>query len=63
MKIKEILSHCRREFTAMIECEHCGEVAKLTSGYYDDHYHFRVMPAMPCITCGKNRAGGKQHEN
>ncbi len=57
MKIKEMLSQYRNDFTAMIECEHCGNLEKLTSGYHDGYYHTKVIPAMHCNTCGKNRAG------
>lgn len=57
MKIREILTlHCN-DFTATMECEHCGHTAKLTSGYNDDFYHDCVIPAMRCTDCGKNRAG------
>jgi hypothetical protein len=41
----------------MLECEHCKNQRKLTSGYHDDHYHDNVIPAMCCQVCGKNRAG------
>lgn len=57
MKIKEILNHHRNDFTATMECEHCGHVQKLTTGYNDAYYHDRVIPAMTCGGCGKNRAG------
>ena len=61
MKIREILSQHRNDFTATMECEHCGHTAKLTSGYHDAFYHERVIPAMRCGACGKNRAGEVEH--
>lgn len=53
MKIKKITSQHRRDFSAILECEHCGEEEKLTTGYDDDHYHRNVIPAMKCPKCGK----------
>ena len=57
MKIREILSEHRSDFTATMECEHCGATQKLTSGYHDNFYHSRVIPAMTCSACGRNREG------
>jgi uncharacterized Zn finger protein len=57
MKIAKILSEYRNDFSAMMECEHCGHTEKLKSGYHDNHYHTRVIPAMHCNECGKNRTG------
>jgi len=53
MKIKAILSQYRRDFTATLECEHCGNEDKLTSGYDDDNYHRNVIPTIECSACGK----------
>ena len=61
MKIAKMLSEHGNDFSAMMECEHCGHTAKLTSGYHDNHYHARVIPAMRCKECGKNRAGELEH--
>lgn len=57
MFIKEFLSQHRNDFTAMMECQHCGSAHKLTSGYDDDNYHLNVIPAMTCKACGRNRDG------
>lgn len=57
MKIKEILSQHRNDFTATMVCEHCGATEKLTTGYHDAFYHERVIPAMRCGACELNRAG------
>lgn len=57
MEIREILTQHRNDFTAVMECEHCGHTDRLTSGYDDDNYHVNVIPAMRCKACGKNRAG------
>jgi hypothetical protein len=57
MRIKEILSSHRSDFTAMMECEHCESTQKLTTGYNDAYYHDRVIPSMTCNACKKNRAG------
>lgn len=57
MRIIERLSQHRNDFTALMICEHCAHEQKLSSGYDDDFYHRRVIPAMTCKDCGKNRAG------
>lgn len=53
MKIKTITSQNRRDFSAILECEHCGHEEKLTSGYDDDNYHRNVIPSFDCGSCGK----------
>jgi len=57
MKIKTITNEHRNDFSAIMECEHCWDEFKLTSGYHDNHYHTKVIPGMYCKTCGLNRAG------
>lgn len=46
-----------RDFNATMQCEHCGHKQDISSGYEDQHYHAKVIPAMTCCGCGKNRAG------
>lgn len=57
MFIKAILSEHGNDFSATMECEHCGHQGKLTSGYRDGFYHNKVIPSMLCAGCGVNRAG------
>ena len=57
MQIKGLLNQHRSDFTATMACEHCGHESKVTTGYNDAFYHDRVIPAMYCGACGKNRAG------
>lgn len=57
MKIKQILSQHRNDFTAIMECEHCGATEKNGAGYHDEFYHERVIPGAHCQSCGRNRAG------
>ena len=52
MKIKQIKSQSRRDFTAIYECEHCG-CLKNGSGYDDTNFHQNVIPKMKCDSCGK----------
>ena len=52
MKIKEILSQYRRDFTAIYICEHCGYEEK-SGGYDDENFHHNVIPKMRCKNCGK----------
>lgn len=53
MKIKEITSQSRRDFTAILICEHCDHEEKLTTGYDDANYHENVIPKMKCKECDK----------
>lgn len=55
MRIKEITFQHRRDFSAIYECEHCGETRK-GGGYDDDNYHRNVIPKMTCKSCGKTAA-------
>lgn len=57
MKIKEITFEMGNDFYAIMECEHCGHEQKNEAGYNDGFYHTRVIPAMDCKKCGKNREG------
>ena len=52
MRIKEIVSQHRRDFTAVYECEHCGATEK-SGGYDDANFHQNVIPSMVCKSCGK----------
>lgn len=52
MKIKEIVSQNRRDFTAIYECEHCG-FTKKGGGYDDANFHDNVIPDMKCPECKK----------
>lgn len=54
MKIKEMISQSRRDFTAMMECEFCGHTNKNGSGYDDNYYHSNVIPKMKCGSCGES---------
>lgn len=58
MRIKEIKSQSRRDFTAVYECEHCGDTHE-APGYDDQHFHEVVVPGMVCKKCG--RAAGKNY--
>ena len=57
MRIRKYTFTHSNDFNAEMACEHCGHVQQLTGGYHDGHYHNRVIPAMTCDGCGKNRAG------
>lgn len=63
MRIKTITSQLGNDFSALMECEHCGHEGKLTSGYHDNFYHTQVIPAMKCKECGRNSAGDTEHSN
>ena len=52
MKIKKITEQHRRDFWAILECEHCG-ATETCCGYDDRHYHQNVIPKMKCEACGK----------
>ena len=59
MKIREIISQNRRDFTATYECEHCG-FTKQGGGYDDANFHENVIPNMECPECKKK--AGKDYE-
>lgn len=50
MKIKKINSQIRRDFTAIYECEHCGNT-ETHEGYDDEYFHRNVIPQMVCVSC------------
>jgi len=52
MKIKTIISQCRRDFTAEYECDWCGYTYK-GRGYDDANFHQIVIPQMKCPECMK----------
>lgn len=54
MKIKNIISQYRRDFSAEMICEFCGHEEKDSSGYDDRNYHDNVIPNMKCGKCGKS---------
>lgn len=53
MKIKEITWQMRRDFAAILECEHCKNEQELSSGYDDDYFHSNVIPKIKCHKCGE----------
>ncbi len=57
MRIKTITSESGNDFSAIMVCVHCQQTQKLTSGYHDAYYHTKVIPAMTCLSCLKNRVG------
>lgn len=57
MKIKTIKSQHRNDYTADMECEHCGHVQVDRYGYMDANYMENVIPHMHCQSCGKRRDG------
>lgn len=57
MIIQKITDEHRNDFSAILECEHCGATSLLTSGYHDNRYHTKVIPAFMCEKCSKRRDG------
>lgn len=53
MKIKQILSQNRRDFSAIYICEKCGHEEK-DGGYDDANFHNNVVPSMICKNCGES---------
>lgn len=52
MIIKNIISQQRRDYRAIMICEHCNHEQE-DSGYDDANYHQNVIPAMKCNSCNK----------
>ena len=55
MKIIQITNQHRRDFSAIYECEGCGNKESLGGGYDDRFYHDNVIPSIKCDSCGKSR--------
>jgi predicted RNA-binding Zn-ribbon protein involved in translation (DUF1610 family) len=53
MKLINILSQHRRDFTGVYECENCGAIEKI-NGYDDRRFHDKVAPNSKCAQCGKS---------
>ena len=53
MKIKKITRRNRRDFTAIMICEHCDHIFENKYGYDDTYYHSKIIPKMKCNKCGK----------
>ncbi len=54
MHTKAITSQYRRDFTAVMKCEHCGAEEINKYGYDDANYHNNVIPTMKCKSCEKS---------
>ena len=53
MRIKKIVSQHRRDYVAIMLCEHCGNEQMDNGGYDDAYYHQNVIPNMKCGECKK----------
>ena len=53
MRILKITRQHRRDFSAILVCEHCNHQQDLSGGYDDDYYHRNVIPSIECESCGK----------
>jgi primosomal protein N' len=52
MRIQTVKQQHRRGFTAVFECEHCGNTES-GNGYDDENFHCNVIPKMKCSECGE----------
>ena len=57
MKIRNITFESGNDFHAIMVCEHCYGCQEMKHGYHDNFFHTRVIPAMFCPTCKRNRDG------
>lgn len=60
MRIKEILSQNRRDFSALFVCPFC-EDEEVKPGYDDANFHLNVIPKMECKKCGKTEQDGANY--
>jgi len=60
MKIKEILRESNNDFSSIMVCEHCGSEQQNNRGYHDNYYHTKIIPAMFCQSCGRDRSGERE---
>lgn len=56
MRIQEVISQSRRDFTAVYACESCGGTRQ-GYGYDDANFHNEVIPNMKCKACGATSQG------
>jgi C4-type Zn-finger protein len=61
MRIKQMLTQHRRDFTATLECD-CGHEGLLEEGYDDDYYHQVVIPSFICPKCGEKEKDPKPQQ-
>lgn len=52
MKIERITWQSGNDFYADMVCQLCGHHQELKTGYNDQYYHSKVIPAMECEKCG-----------
>lgn len=45
------------DISGTLHCEHCDATKPIYNGYNDGHWWGKVLPAIHCHFCGKNRAG------
>lgn len=57
MRIKKVTSQHRNDYTAVMECEHCGHEQFDKRGYDDANYFDNVIPLQVCGKCNKMRNG------
>jgi len=61
MKITSIIRRVGVCRAARFTCEHCGFVLlcqfRMNTYFLSPRYHARVVPAMICGKCGKDRSG------
>lgn len=62
-KIEKVTWQHRFDFSAILECEHCGHKQELKSGYDDEYYHSKVLPSITCESCKKDRQGNITNQN
>lgn len=55
MFILRITDQSRNDLYGVLKCEHCGFECKLVGGYDDDNWHYNVLPARKCASCGRTR--------
>jgi len=52
MKIKEIITQCKRDLELIYICEHCGFEFQ-SYGYDDVYFYNEIIPKMQCPKCKK----------
>jgi hypothetical protein len=57
MRVREVTFQLGRNYSAIMECEHCNNTQEERGCYDDAYFDNHVIPAMVCKSCGKNRAG------
>lgn len=58
MQVVKVVWRYHNDYSADLQCEHCGNIQRGGGLYADENYYFNVLPALYfCNKCGRNGHG------